>query len=86
MSNDAITSIQPRLPTVDELRELSDYFGNDDEVPMPLDGTCIAVFDDYCTDGPGYRGKVVTIVWPSGPEYHHVLVWTDGVLKEVDRD
>jgi hypothetical protein len=86
MSDNSHSSIPPRLPTADELRQFSEFFGNDTDNPMPIDGTCIAVFDGYQTDGPGYVGKVAVVVWPAGPDYHHVLIWNDGVLKEVERE
>lgn len=35
----------------------------------------IAVFDDYISDGPGYAGSVMMVVWSGGPEIHEVFTW-----------
>lgn len=36
-----------------------------DENVMP---TLAAYWPDYCTDGPGYHGPLVVLVWPAGPD------------------
>jgi hypothetical protein len=40
-----------------------------------LGRTCIGVADKYITDGPGYAGRVIVIIWPGAPETHDVLCY-----------
>ena len=81
--------MQPRPPTPEEQAELLDYVVPP-SVPDPSDAVrdilrahvaiaihnaAIAVFDHYSTDGPGYVGKVLVIVWPGAPEQHELFIW-----------
>jgi len=63
----------PRLPTQEELNELASY--SEMELEEVQDYGYIAVFDHYCTDSPGYFGKVMVVVWSSGPSIHQVFIW-----------
>ena len=63
---------KPRLPTEDELADLRGFVVDSAQgdyemwmVDNMLENSPIAVFDDFMTDGPGYRGKVLIVVWPS---------------------
>ena len=76
----------PRKPTPEELRELADYLRRPDEVaaddiPGFIQGACIAVFDDYISDGPGYRGKVMMVMWSGGPGMYEVYSWRAGQIR-----
>ena len=51
-----------------------------------VDGATIAVFDDYISDSPGYAGKVMVVIWPTGPQLYEVLIWRNGSLVYVDQD
>jgi hypothetical protein len=41
----------------------------------------IAVFDEYITVGPGYAGKVMTVVWDGSPSFSEVYLWQAGVVQ-----
>jgi hypothetical protein len=82
----------PRLPTDDELDQMAvavageEVGYNKDESLEFLQAARVAVFDDYISDGPGYVGKVATVVWPGGPSLFDVFTWDgDGaVVREKD--
>ena len=38
-----------------------------------LSGAAVAKFNNFVTDGPGYRGDLFLVVWPAGPEVVDVL-------------
>jgi hypothetical protein len=46
----------------------------------------IAVFDDYVSDGPGYTGKVMTVVWSGGPQMYEAFIWRKGNLVHLNQD
>lgn len=74
-----------RLPTVGEKKELVEYVVNAKYVdPTPadwgeeaeyLEHIWIVVFDDYCTDGPGYAGKLMVVVWGGSPSFTETFIW-----------
>lgn len=70
-----------RGPTEQEFRDilsyLADQYKDSDlkDVAGLLDNAAIGVADHYITDGPGYHGKVVSIIWPAGPETNEVLYY-----------
>ena len=70
---------KPRIPTDEEKEQIANVFGNHfDESPIEVqrlfvEDASIAVFDNYITDGPGYFGKVVVVVWSGAPEFVNVL-------------
>lgn len=67
------TERNPRPATEQELellrRHYMEIFGYDYEESDMLLNAEIAVHDHYSTGGPGYQGKVATIVWDGAPEY-----------------
>jgi len=76
----------PRPPTAEERAELAAWLreqGNqpfedlDDELAYQLgnEGASIAVFDNYCSDGPGYFGRVMVVVWTGGPGIFQAFTW-----------
>lgn len=86
------TGREPRLPTEAEKLALFDFIaaemGGQVEDRESIDGliaqASIAVFDHYISDGPGYAGSVMVIVWSGGPECHEVFTWDlMGVLTRV---
>lgn len=81
MSNKPI----PRSPSAAEKMELAQLVARqkfnspttedvNDELNY-LEDTCIAVFNDYITDCPGYSGKVMLVVWGGGPEFYEAYIW-----------
>lgn len=77
-----------RNPTEDEKEDIAKYLqdqcGANTE---PGYGTemvgrsWIGVADNYISDGPGYTGRVIVVIYPAGPETHDVLCYrTDGTL------
>ena len=82
----------PRLPTETEKRELAEWllsYENENPTPeniaekIPLvEAAHIAVFDNYMTDGPGYAGKLMSVVWSGGPDIHEVYTWENNRLRK----
>ncbi len=74
-----------RLPTELEKEELLKYVVNAKYIePTPadwgeeavyLDSIWITVFDDYITDGPGYAGRVMVVVWGGSPSFTETFIW-----------
>jgi hypothetical protein len=46
----------------------------------------VSVFDHYQTDGPGYTGKVMTVVWSGSPSVFNVFVWRNGKMEDEVHD
>jgi hypothetical protein len=72
-----------RAPTPDEIQEITAGLArsqhmSEGEVSSFLEGAAVGVVDHYITDGPGYTGKLVSIIWPAGPDVHEVLYFHDG--------
>ena len=77
--------MKPRLPNNEEISQLTLYVTQQMGKPEDTDnwevassfmeGSAIAVFDDYITDCPGYVGKVMTVVWPASPDFYEVFTW-----------
>lgn len=71
--------LSPRAPTPDELRIIvycicDEHDPEFQETKDALDQAAVAVFDGYISDGPGYAGRVATVVWPGGPELFDVFI------------
>lgn len=47
-----------------------------------IEHTSIVVFDDYITDGPGYAGKVMVVVWGGSPSFTETYIWEPPILPE----
>ena len=88
--------MNPRKPTGEEKKEIVEYLisegygmGTVSEEVVEKDlaawvaDAAIAVFDNYSTDSPGYRGKVMVVVWRNGVEASEVFVWREGKLEKV---
>ena len=74
-----------RPPNADELRQLGEWLQETTKVESEPDwylSAWIAVFDDYITDGPGYSGKVMCVVWGADPSEVDVFRWQDDRLKK----
>jgi hypothetical protein len=79
--------MKPRKPTEIEIESLVDtlvfkygFQPFDDEVRQlrdEVENAAISVFDNYITDGPGYAGKVMTVVWPGSPTFFQCFVEED---------
>lgn len=79
--------MKPREPNTRELFELmilevekfavdGKYTVDDEEtVEGWIQGAAIAVFDNYITDGPGYAGKLMVVVWPGSPDEVSAYTW-----------
>lgn len=84
---------EPRRPTQEEMHQLACYihykgsYGEDlEEAKALVEETCVAVFDDYITDCPGYAGKLMMVVWGGSPAFYEVFIWRDGEITHVDQD
>jgi hypothetical protein len=90
MSNDARTSQAPRTPTPDELQQLADCLvsiGYDPNDAISIAGCAyVAVYDDYCTGGPGYFGKLMSVVWDAAPSFFDVFTWKNWKMERSGRD
>ena len=53
---------------------------NEAEAARIVSSAFIAVFDDYCTGGPGWFGKLMVMVWDGSPSQYEVYVWEHGKL------
>ncbi len=51
-----------------------------------VESASVAVFDDYAADSPGYAGKLMSVVWPGGPELYEAYIWRNGEITRVDQD
>lgn len=84
--------MEPRKPTEDEKKELLELVIADkyrqepaaeereDEAEAIKNGAWVAVFDDYITDGPGYAGKVMVVVWGGSPSFTQTFIWKRDIL------
>jgi hypothetical protein len=88
---------QPRQPNEEELESLTqltasrygysdDPVENKNEARRLVKNAYIAVFDDYTTGGPGYAGKVMTVVWDGSPSQYDVYTWENGDLAQVEKE
>lgn len=89
--------MQPRKPTEGEKKELLEHLifekylnepspeTRQEEFDTINNNAYIAVFDDYITDGPGYAGKVMVVVWSGAPEFTETYYWPRPILPE-DKD
>ena len=88
--------LKSRKPNQLEKSDLAYYVANEmggweandhlDQALGLVKNAAIAVFDDYISDSPGYVGKVMTVVWPTGPELYEVFIWRDGEIIPVAQD
>jgi len=80
----------PRSPNAVELRQLAAWLGAQGHDKDWADGmaasAAVAVFDDYCTDCPGYAGKLMSVVWSGSPSFFDVFTWVDGNLVRSGRE
>jgi hypothetical protein len=70
----------PRSPNDTELRQLREWLlrssiGEVDD--NWRESVWLAVFDDYCTDCPDYRGKLMVAVWGEAPDCCSIFTWDD---------
>ena len=74
----------PRGPTEKERKELRQWIKKTGICAEPDDWSetsWITVFDRYCTDCPGYSGKVMIVLWGGGPDCITVFTWKDGTIR-----
>lgn len=61
----------PRTPTPEEIEELIQHLVENglcrEDAELDVASNRIAVFDHYMTDGPGYTGKVMLVLWSGSP-------------------
>lgn len=81
----------PRKPNAKERRQLLDWLADQRKEPSILEneeeeiaGCAIAVFDGYITDGPGYCGKIMTVVWSGAPSIFNVFTFNTDTGKLED--
>jgi hypothetical protein len=86
--------MKPRRPTTAEKAELIAYLvrtlyvaATDEDrayEAREVENGAIAVFDDYATDGPGYAGKVLMVVWGGSPSFAQVFTWGAGGIESCE--
>jgi hypothetical protein len=80
----------PRPPNDDELLQLAHWLadnGHEDEgAILVARGAYVAVYDHYMTGGPGYVGKLMSVVWDGAPSFFDVFTWEKGVMQRSDRE
>ncbi len=80
----------PRPPTRQEKLDLKRYsvkrVGGDTEQANGLvNDAYIVVFDHFISDGPGYVGKVMLVIWPAGPSLFECFTWNKEGELESER-
>lgn len=85
-----------RKPNQKELRQLEkqvlDEIGSshsDEEVESIrrlVRAAHITVFELYIADSPGYRGKVMVVVWSGGPGLHQTYIWETGEMVAIEQE
>ncbi len=79
----------PRSADATELDQLVHWLceqGHDeDDATLTARIAYIAVYDNYMTDGPGYTGKLMSVVWGGSPDTVNIFVWKNGHMIDVDR-
>lgn len=46
-----------------------------DQVTGDIEAARVAVFDNYISDGPGYTGSLMVVIWGGGPETFELYGW-----------
>jgi len=84
---------KPRKPNQEEITQLAGYVHLKckwtetlEEARLWIKDTCVAVFDHYMSDCPGYAGKLMMVVWGAGPASYMVFIWIAGALTRVHQD
>ena len=75
-----------RKPTDEEMKEVLDSYGHDEDDYDPRILEYSVVFDDYITDCPGYRGKVLMVVYPAYPNMFDCFIWEQGKIKRLEQE
>ncbi len=92
MSNFQISQAQtPRTPTEPEVAELAKWLMTHfeiehDEAVGVTRSAFVAVYDNYMTGGPGYWGKLMSVVWDGAPSVFDVFTWHSGALVREGRE
>lgn len=88
---------KPRKPTEQEVEQLIAYEAQE-MYEKPTDNELTearetivgwvengggSVFDNYITDGPGYSGKVLVVVWPGSPAMTSTYIWEQENIVKV---
>ena len=90
-------SNMPRRPNADEIEALVKYhlklqFGDTptqeerEDMRLRIPECYIAVFDQFVSDSPGYVGKLMLVIWSTGPNMYEAYVWRDGQLDRIAQD
>ncbi|HVB25717.1 MAG TPA: hypothetical protein VNG51_27520 [Ktedonobacteraceae bacterium] len=88
--------MNPRKPTEEEKAELLECIIKEKYINPPseeeradeagmVDNAAIAVFDKYITDGPGYAGKVMVVVWSGSPTFTETYTWERPFLEGEEK-
>ena len=84
------SSLSPRCPNFEErnqlIHSLCETCHDREDAQRFVEDAAIAVFDHYATDGPGYAGKIMSVVWAGSPSMASVYTWQKGELVEVELD
>ena len=81
----------PRSSTADERKQLADWLISTgaydaENARLTAEAAYIAVFDDYRTGGPGYAGKVMSVIWDGAPSMFDLFTWQGGTMERNGRE
>jgi hypothetical protein len=80
----------PRPANAAELEQLAGWLrdqGHDaDDAAETAANAYVAVYDSYMTGGPGFCGKLMSVVWDGSPSFFDVFTSDGGKLVREDRD
>ena len=78
-----------RKPNQEELEQVKDYYielGQDEETAqLNIETQYFVVIPNYITDCPGYRGKLMMVVYGC-PEFYECFIWEDGKITKAEID
>jgi hypothetical protein len=84
MATEATTTQAPRTPNAEELQQLAGWLAGQgydlDDATGIASAAYVAVYDYYMTGGPGYVGKLMSVVWDGSPSTFDVFTWQGGEM------
>jgi hypothetical protein len=84
--------MNPRKPTEEEYQQLFSLIREQQGMPSDpeeekdlmefIKNSAVAMFDGYITDGPGYVGRIMVVVWTGSPTMYEAYIWNrDGQIE-----
>jgi hypothetical protein len=81
----------PRPPTREEQRQLADFLVSlgeyeADDARSIAEAAYVAVYEHYSTGGPGYCGKLMSVVWDGSPSTFDIFTYRGGEMVRSGRE